>query len=535
MQRTRTGLLTGLLATGVLVQGVSRWRADVGLIRAAGGSTARRLLSLIIVVAAAVASAPLQIARPASTSAVDALRAGQSSRPNIVVILTDDMTPGELVAMPRTRQLIGQRGVTFAQSFAPFPLCCPSRVTMLTGQYAHNHGVLGNGPTDKYHPEGGFAGFKTDGNTLATWLDRADYQTVWIGKYLNGYGEAGSPARKPPGWDGWRGTLGGSYRTFAVFERGMRVEYRDTYRTTWTNRAAVDAIQMRVPRTAPLFLFVSHLAPHNGGPVDPDDPTQLGIGTPSPAPADRNEFRGVALPKSPAFNEEDVGDKPLIVRSKPLLTDAQVRALRELHQQSLESLQAVDRGVAAIVGALRAAGELDNTIIVFTSDNGLMMGEHRIIESKSVPYEPALSVPLLMRGPGVPAGVVRQQLVGTVDLAPTVAGLAHAVPTRVFDGTSLMPLALDPSAMEGRDLVIEMGPTRIGGPMGFTGLRTRRYTYVVRPSGERELYDLQEDPFQHFNLIGSPDLDPDLEATLAEQYIEMRDCAGEECREQTPY
>ena len=496
---------------------------------------ARRLLILIIVVAAAVASAPLQIARPASPSAAEALRAGQAPRPNIVVILTDDMTPRELVAMPRTRQLIGQRGVTFAQSFAPFPLCCPSRVSMLTGQYAHNHGVLGNGPTDRHHPEGGFAGFKTDGNTLATWLNRADYQTVWIGKYLNGYGEAGSPARKPPGWDGWRGTLGGSYRAFEVYEQGRRVDYRDTYRTTWTNRAAVDAIQRRVPRKAPLFLFVSHLAPHNGGPVDPDDPKRLRIGTPSPAPADRNDFRGVALPKSPAFNEKDVRDKPLMVRNKPVLTDAQVRALRELHQQSLESLKAVDRGVAAVVGALRAAGELDNTIIVFTSDNGLMMGEHRIIESKSTPYEPALRVPLLMRGPGVPAGVVRQQLVGTVDLAPTVAELARAVPTRVFDGTSLMPLARDPSAMAGRDLVIEMGPSRIGGPMAFTGLRTRRYTYVVRRSGERELYDMQQDPFQLFNLIGSPDLDPDLEATLIEQHARMHDCAGEECLAQTPH
>jgi arylsulfatase A-like enzyme len=496
----------------------------------------RRLLVLITVVAAAVAAVSVQPAGPPGSAAVEAFTAGQTPRPNIVVILTDDMSTRELGAMPRTRQLIGQRGVTFARSFAPFPLCCPSRVSMLTGQYAHNHGVLGNGATDGFHPEGGFAGFTTDGNTLATWLNRTGYQTVWIGKYLNGYGEPGSPARKPPGWDGWHGTVGGSYRTFEVFEQGELVEYRGTHRTTWTNRAAVDVIHSRIPQAAPLFLFVSHFAPHNGRPVDPDDPpTELGFGSPSPAPTDRNDFHGVELPRSPAFNEKDVRDKPATVRNKPLLTNAQVRALQEIHQQRLEALRAVDRGVAAVIGALRAAGELDNTVIVFTSDNGYMMGQHRIIKSKTTPYEPAIRVPLLMRGPGVPTGVVRQQLVGTVDLAPTVARLAGAVPGRVFDGTSLMPLARNPSAMAGRDLVVEMGPTRIGGPMEFTGLRTRRYTYVVRRSGERELYDLRRDPFQLSNLIGSPDLDPDLKAMLAKQHAEMHDCAGEECRAQTPY
>jgi arylsulfatase A-like enzyme len=191
--------------------------------------------------------------------------------------------------------------------------------------------------------------------------------------------------------------------------------------------------------------------------------------------------------------------------------------------------------VAAVIGALRAAGELGNTIIIFTSDNGYMMGQHRIIESKSTPYEPAIRVPLLLRGPGVPSGVVRRQLVGTVDLAPTVARLARASPTRELDGTSLLRLARDPSAMAGRDLVIEMGPPRIGGSMEFTGLRTRRYTYVVRQSGERELYDLKKDPFQLSNLIGSPNLNPELEATLIEQHAGMHACAGDGCRAQTPY
>ena len=259
---------------------------------------AHRLLVHITVVAAVVASVLVEPAQPAGSTAGEAFAVEQTAKPNIVVILTDDMVTRELAAMPLTRQLIAQRGVTFANSFAPMPLCCPSRVSMLTGQYAHNHGVLGNGPTDCCHPEGGFAGFTTDGNTLATWLHGAGYQTVWIGKYLNGYGAPESPARKPPGWDGWHGTVGGSYRKFQAFEQGKLVDYRDTHQTTWTSRGGVDVIKKRIPRAAPLFLFMSYLAPHNGGPVDTDDPTELGIGTPSPAPADRNDSRGVALPMS---------------------------------------------------------------------------------------------------------------------------------------------------------------------------------------------------------------------------------------------
>ena len=458
------------------------------------------------------------------------------ARPNIVVIAVDDMAETDLRHMPITRHLMGDRGVRFTNSISPFPLCCPARVSALTGQYAHNHGVLGNG--SGIYPEGGYQGFTTDGNTLATWAHAAGYQTAFVGKYLNNYGVAGYPARVPPGWDNWHGEMHPSYKAVTAYENGTTNHYPRTYRTTWTTGVATNIIRRAVPRRDPLLLLVWQYAPHNGKPVEDDDPKVVldrGVDTPVPARSDRDSFNHMALPQDPSFNERDVSDKPDYVSRWPRLHGKGIEALEELHQQRLETLQAVDRGVERIVDSLHATGELGNTVLVFTSDNGYVLGQHRIRQGKVVPYEPGIQVPLLIRGPGFPKGAVRQQLVGTQDLGVTLARLARAEPRRVLDGVSLLRLVRRPSTMAGRDMVIEGGPKEVGGPMKFTGLRTERYTYVEYSTGERELYDLRKDPYQLRNLIGTPRLDRDLERRLVEQLRQMRHCAGNECLVETRY
>jgi len=455
--------------------------------------------------------------------------------PNIVFVVTDDMARAEMPYMTRTLRLIGGTGTTFSHAMSSFPLCCPARATMLTGQYAHNHGVLGNA-SDGY-PEGGYAGFDSDSNTIATWMDEAGYQTGFVGKYLNGYGNQ-EPARVPPGWDDWHGTLVGSYRYVRAYENGVQNNYGKTYRTTWTTRAAVDMIDTRVPYGGPLMLFTWYSAPHNGLPIEDDDPRPVygrSVPTPVPARVDRNDFDHLRAPRDPNFGEEDVSDKPQAIQNLAPFDDIDPLTLDELYQQRIETLQSVDRGVASMVGALRRSGELDNTVFVFTSDNGYMIGDHRVRQGKTLPYESSIRVPLLIRGPGFPAGVTRDQLVGTQDFAPTFAEIGGATPQRVLDGTSLLPLARIPRASSGRDMVVEVGPKTVGGPMTLAGLRTKRYTYVEYATGERELYDLRHDPYQLENLIGSPELDPDVEASLQTQLAATRDCVGSACRVPTRY
>jgi len=451
-----------------------------------------------------------------------AVAAAPDPRPNIVAITADDMRVSDLEAMPRLRSLLKQRGTTFARSYATFPLCCPSRASFLTGQYAHNHGVLGNSP-----PLGGYAGFDAS-STAATWLDRAGYQTAFVGKFLNGYGTV-RPVSVPPGWDDWHASVdGGHYFETNLFENGVREEHHGPYQTDLYGRIASDVIATRVPRRAPLFLWASFFAPHVGAPRERDDP---GIATPAVAPRHHDDFAGRPLrTSSPAFDEADVSDKPRYVRQRSPLT-ADLRAqMRESYQQRLESLLALDAAVGRIVRTLRRTGELSSTVVLFTSDNGWMMGEHRIHAGKTVVYEPSTRVPLIVRGPGFPAGLTRHQLVGNIDLAPTFADLANTRPRVRVDGISLLPLARRASAAAGRRLVLEAGPRTRTGPMFYTAVRTPRWLYVeYGETGERELYDMRRDPHQLVNRAAGSAYAQERQR-LARRLAELRDCAGRGCR-----
>lgn len=473
-----------------------------------------RLTALGVLLAAALLpSATVAAPAPLGTRAVE------QAQPNVLVIMTDDQTVESLRVMTNVKRLLRDRGTAFANSFVTYALCCPSRATFLTGQYAHNHGVLGNSP-----PNGGYA--KLDHtNTLPVWLQDAGYYTAHLGKYLNGYGRT-DPTEIPPGYDDWRGSVDPStYRfyDYTLNENGRLVTYEGAYQTDLYARKAVRTIERRAPLAKPFFLWVAFLAPHSGGPREPGDPA--GQATPVPAPRHRNDFASAPLPRPPGFNERNVSDKPRGIRDRPLLGPSRIRKIRENYQQRLESLLAVDEAVARMVAALRRTGELDDTLIIFTSDNGFFHGEHRVPGGKTLAYEPSIRVPLIMRGPGIPAGLRLGQRVANIDLAPTIVDAAGATPGRVMDGRSLLPVIASPQAPLGRDLLVERGP----GPQTFTALRAPNHLYTEHGNGERELYDLARDPFQ----LQSRHADPAyaaLREELAERLAHLRACSGLACR-----
>jgi N-acetylglucosamine-6-sulfatase len=445
--------------------------------------------------------------------------------PNVVVIETDDQTVADMAAMPATRALIGGRGVTFRNSFVSLSQCCPSRATLLTGRYAHNHLVMSTAP-----PFGGLRRLNPH-RTLHVALRRAGYATAMVGKYLNGYG-INDPFSVPPGWMDWHALTGGRtywYYGYTINHDGRLRAYGsapEDHQTDVTTALAENVIRRRIRKRAPLFLWVNYVAPHNGAPRDALEPP---TGSPVPAPRHVGRFAGRIGPVAAAFDEADVSDKPRAIAARPPLGAAGTRAVWETWRQRQEALLAVDEGVARIVRALRRSGELRETLIVFTSDNGFMTGEHRVPAGKVVPYEPSIRVPLLMRGPGIPAGAVRSPLVWNGDIAPTILRAARVRPWWQPDGRSLWPLIRGKARWTARDILLE-GPwrRRFWGPL-YTGLRTERHVYVEYATGERELYDLVADPQQLDNLAARPETAL-VEAVLAARLARLRRCRGATCR-----
>ncbi len=437
-----------------------------------------------------------------------------TGKPNILFVLTDDMRASDLEYMPKTKNLLAGGGVKFTNAFVTRSLCCPSRATILRGQYSHNHQVWSTWP-----PLGGFEKFRDLGrerSTIATWLDNAGYDTILIGKYLNGYNDT---TYVPPGWDHWHGYLGQYSATYRINENSQAATY-DRSQIHDTDLFADKATHF-IRNSAsgrPFFMHLSTNAPH----------------TPAYA-ADRHKgmFLSEPLPKPPSFNEANVFDKPAWVRNKPRLTSDYVGYLNFLYRQRLRALQAVDEMVGRLVSALRDTGELSNTYIVFTSDNGYYLGEHRL-EAKAAAYEEAIRVPLLVRGPGVPQGVNRSQMALNNDLAPTFASWAGVTPPAFVDGRSLSPLvSASPPApwrtafmVEHRRFMNE-GTYTVDKP-DYDAVRTSQYLYVEYQTGERELYDLSTDPYELTSLhaSASPALLSDLKARLDA----LKSCAGAECK-----
>jgi len=462
----------------------------------------------------------LVVAAPGRPSVAPGQVAAAQSRPNVLVIETDDQTARSLRFMPKVNSLIVKKGVLFKNSFVNYSLCCPSRATFLTGEYAHNHGVLGNAPPS------GFGRFEAlhGNNNLAVWLQNAGYHTALIGRYLNGY------SNNPPvplGWSEWDAAAPQSNRFYdytlnhngTLVQRGQRpVDFKQDVLT----RKAVRFVNDRAPKPKPFFLWLTYTAPHFGGPWrNPHRPFNCNHRTAKPAPRHAHAFDSKRLPRPPNFNEADVSDKPVEIRSRKLLDSGQVVSIRRKYRCELESLLSVDDGASKVVRALRAKGELNNTLIAYTSDNGYFHGEHRIPKEKMHIYEESIRVPLAMRGPGIPRGGRISDLAINADLAPTIVDAANAHPGLVMDGRSLIPVARHPGIERGRQLLIEE-PT-------FEAIRTKRYMYAEHDTGETELYDLRKDRFELRSRHHAPAY-ASVMAQLAIRLHELQSCAGAGCR-----
>ena len=461
------------------------------------------------------------------------------TRPNVVVIESDDQTQESMRVMDHVRTLLGGAGATFENSFVNFPLCCPSRATFLTGQYAHNHGVLDNDVET-----GGFEKFEASyaNNNLAVWLKKAGYSTAMIGKYVNGYGRS-DPTLLPPGWTEFYAAVPSDQRVYDydLNENGELVHYGsavEDFKQDVLTGKAVDFVNRRAPSRKPFFAWLTYTAPHNGGPDPNPNPPFDCTGTAKPAPRHANEFNNEELfggdVPPPSFNEADVSDKPPSIQALAPLSANNIAGITTRYRCRLESLLSVDEGVRDVVQALDNAGELGNTLVIYTSDNGFFHGEHLIRQGKIRHYEESSRVPLVMRGPGIEQGT-EGDLAINADLAPTILDAADVSPKPglVIDGQSLLPLAANPNPSpgpSGRDLLIETGPTVRD---HYAAIRTDQYVYIEHyaepDTGHTELYDLQADPYEVQSLHDDP-AHAEVKAELAERLADLRECAGQGCR-----
>jgi len=501
--------------------------------------------------------------------------AKRTRRPNVLMIMVDDMRTDELQWMPNVQKLIGKEGVTFSNGFAGYPLCCPARASVLTGLYPHNHGVW------SHEQPWGFSSLQ-DEDTAPVWLRRAGYHTTYLGKYLNGYGSTPEPGKDsgtstqyvPPGWDLWHGSIdgglkpsdpdnGGTYRYFdtTLSDNGSGyVALAPDYQTTAYTRLTREQLARNAEDGRPFFSYVSFTAPHHGIPHEPDDPEDL------TTPARPGPIRGAydeLITKAPGadWKDPDRSDKPKAMRD-PVPSEDMKEQMLELTRQRAEAIYLVDESVKKIINALRENGQLDNTLVVFTSDNGYFLGEQGRPQGKVLPYEPSLRVPVVMRGPGIPKGEIRTDPFLSIDYAPTFADLADARANPKVDGRSLVDVARLGDDSTGptwsRVVLTETGPTRAAQealaakqPVGahqthmmlgkVTGIRTGRYLYTEwqpEPGAKHpgilvELYDVLADPEQYVNLA----VDGQHDALLREFHEVLgkaRRCVAAECREPLP-
>jgi arylsulfatase A-like enzyme len=496
---------------------------------------------------------------------------GGRDRPNVLVLMLDDMRDDDLQFMPNARRLISERGVRFANSFAPQPLCCPSRASFLTGLYTHNHKVWSH--VDPY----GFRVFD-DRETLPVWMRGLGYETYFLGKYLNGYGRQlvdGEPSSRyvPPGWTDWNGSIddrtakkdhlsGGTYRYFdtTLNVNGTLEPHDGAYQTYLYSRLTQQMVRDSARSPNPFFAWISFTAPHGGSPKERDDPRRVELSDGSfqsfQSPARPREVKGrfdQVVTRIPGGEDpkDRVIDKPSFIRGRPPLTEYEESLVLENYRQRAEAVSVVDDELPNIFAALRRSGELDNTYVVLASDNGYFMGEHRMRQGKLLPYEPSLRVPLLVRGPGVPAGEVRADPIMNIDLAPTLMRAVGGRAPSFVDGVDMLDVLLDGDRGWTRPVLTDTGPRAVGSDVKESdnflvesgdrvlrkrysvGVRTSRYLYVEHVSDERELYDLRRDPRQRVNLVERPGM-REVVRLLARELRRLRDCAGAECSRPLP-
>jgi len=545
----------------------------------------------------------------ATTGLRSSAAAATPERPSFVAIQTDDQTLDQLYAafgqpklqaMPNTLNLIAKRGETFNRYYVSYPLCCPSRVSLLTGRYAHNNGVKGN-----IQPNGGYFGFSFRGaytHNIATWLQGAGYRTIHVGKFLNGYGDEpySSGTEVPPGWSAWHtvlksdtthyyygymlnnnGVVEGPYGDSGTWEPREYTTRDDVgcpfaplnglpcyYETDTLTNYAAQELRNTSPEQ-PFYLQLDYTAPHG------DFRKPAG---PEPAPRHYDWFKGAPLPhnRGQGFDEGNVSDKPSFIREAPYLGLSEIHTYRVYYDKALESLRSIDDGVKLLVDTLGSLHRLRNTYIIFTSDNGFFYGEHRLLGGKFLAYEPSTHLPFLIRGPHIKPGSESGEIVGNIDIAPTILELAGVKPDKSVDGRSMKPFFEDPNLRTLRpylfesfvetDDVNEAGAiaepgdqsrftrqtqsaaanasgtsARPGGgasasllapPKDYEGIRLGPYKYIAWPDGEKELYDLETDPYELNNLVRIPNYFPVRNFLHRELTERLEDCVGSGCREE---
>ncbi len=419
--------------------------------------------------------------------------------PNIVFILTDDLAWNLVQYMPHVLQM-QKDGVSFANYFVTDSLCCPSRTSIFTGRYPHDTGVFKNTGAD-----GGYSAFTNHGLeriTFAASLAAAGYRTAMLGKYLNGY----EPPRDAvaAGWSTW--AVGGStgYREFNynLSENGQVTRHGDEPAAYLTDvLSGIAARFIRQSAGTPFLIEVATYAPH--APY-------------VPAPRDAGAFPGLQAPRGPSFDAAPDGSAPKWLLAHPPLSDADKSAIDRDFRKRAQSVQAVDKMIGDLQAAIAATGQAKNTYFVFSSDNGYHMGEHRLMPGKMTAFDEDIRVPLIVTGPGVPAGRMLDAMVENIDLCPTFAELAGGAAPANVDGRSLVPLLHGQEVAEWRTaaLIEHHGPVRdradpdmpalrSGNPTTYEAMRLPTSLYVEYADGEKEYHDLKTDPDELRNTYSS--------------------------------
>jgi N-acetylglucosamine-6-sulfatase len=394
-------------------------------------------------------------------------------RPNIVVIFTDDQQYQSLKGMPYVSKR--KDWVNFSNSMVNTALCCPSRATLLTGQTSSDGGIERNKDAPKFKGR----------STVADWLQAGGYRTGFVGKYFNKFPWDEADDYVPDGWDYWVSYSGKQgYRDYTLNENGTLVD-RDRpkdYSTDVFTDKTVEFIES-AGSEQPFFALVSYFAPHG----------------PWVSPKRHQGVKVKRIPETDAFFERNVRDKPKWIRELPKPTRKLRREFRRKRVEHQRSLLAIDEGVRKIFKTLEAKGELDNTIVIYTTDHGAAMGDHRYTR-KNCAYEACSRVPLLIRAPGID-GRRENALVGNIDLAPTFTDYAGIETGEPVNGRSLRPILERERKRIHKSILLRRAHGR--SDRSYWGLRTKRFKYVRLKTGERELYDLRSDPYELRNRLGT--------------------------------
>ncbi len=438
-------------------------------------------------------------------------------RPNILFIFMDDANTDVLKAMDNVNERIKARGATFENATFAKALCCPNRAAMLRGQFPHNTNVLDNHP-----PNGGYQTFASTGlerDTYATTINGSSYDTFYAGKYFNGY-SAKHMNRKPPGWDFWYGSSP-SGKCFS--DNGVKScpsRFRSTLHDRWLANQAVPWIRAAGGRERPFLATLSFHNPH----------------TPSEYPATYAGRYSSAVNDSPSYDEADVSDKPKWIQNRSRFNPQEDAELTRRYRDRLRAADFSDDQIGRVLDALHRSGESDDTYVVFWSDNGYHVGEHRLVD-KTSPYVEASRLPLFVKGPGIGASATEKAVINAVDIRATLEDMAvpQANSPAYEDGHSFLPIAQGDAGGWPPYTYSESPQPTDGGSGGqsrpaYRAVYTATTAYNYYPeTGEEEFYDLTEDPFQLDGTVSTS------EESLIEDHrralVRFTGCEGQTCRQ----